>query len=233
MKTAAAGILLLLFFVYSAEIYPKNSMFGRDETAFWLSLKNVEKEDGIARLNVGFFLLQKDESKALSHLNAVLALKDHPLHDMFKTRAYEELAAFYTRKKDFRKADFYFQELLKGGPLQSLHFSFVYADFLALTGRAADAEKIVRNLVDTFPQNHLVLLHAAQFYMAADDPERGVDLLEKDYILFPNQRTLELLRRLKSKLPSSKSSSTEPRSGGGQGMPSNSEARVDARPDVL
>ncbi len=199
IKKAAVACLLLgcLCLVYGLEIYPKNKNFGQTEPDFWLGIKDIEREDILARANIGMKYLPQDEKKALEIFNSCLADQDHPLHGMLEARIYEELASYYTFKKDFIKADQYFNILFAQGRSQSQNLHFTFAYFLGLKGEEAEGEKIVENMLDSFPSNHLVLTHAARFYMITKNYQRAVELLDKDYRLFSDPQTAELIEQLK------------------------------------
>ena len=135
-KVVAIGVVVALSAAYAVEIYPKNAHFGQDERAFWLGIKNPGREDALVRFNVGANALFVDEKKALGLFDGILNAPDQPFHEMLRTRIYEELAIFYTVKKDFPKAEAYFDDLLKTGERQSLNFYFNYSYFLAFSGKS-------------------------------------------------------------------------------------------------
>jgi tetratricopeptide (TPR) repeat protein len=195
-KTAAIGGLGILAVFYALEIYPKNRLYGHNETDFWMGIKDVGREDIIARSNIGIKYLDRDERKSLEILNAILAEKDHPLHRMWEIRIYEELAEYYTLKRDFAKAEEYFNLLFKLQRYQSQHCYFNYADFLALTDKAQEGERIVQEMITMFPSNHLVLNYAVRFYLLVKDYPKAVEYVKKDSALFPNKKTSRLLREI-------------------------------------
>jgi hypothetical protein len=186
LVAAIAGIAI----VFAFEMYPKNRLFGRNETDFWLGLDNVRREDAVARINIGMAYLARDEGMALRIFNSVLAENRHPQYEMLKTRIYEELAKYYTQRGDLKVATKYIEKLLQMGASQSQNFYFIYANFLAQSGDVAKGERIVADLLQTFPENHLVLVHGAQFYVIVKNYPRALECLETDYRLFRNRSTL-------------------------------------------
>jgi hypothetical protein len=197
----AYAFLGLLAIAYAVETYPKSGLFGRDENGFWLGIKQVEREDLIARFNIGIHTLPLDEKKALRIFGQILEAKTHPLYPMWQVRIYEELAMFYAFQKDFAKAEFYFGELSKRPGGQSLHSSFNYSYYLAFAGWRAEGEKVVQALVDRYPLNHLVLIRAAKFYLIVKDYPRAAELYGEDYRLFRNEQTRRLLEELRPLIP--------------------------------
>ena len=195
-KAAAIGVLGILAVFYALEIYPKNRLYGNNETDFWMGIKDVGREDIIARSNIGIKYLDRDERKSLEILNAILAEKDHPLHRMWEIRIYEELAEYYTFKREFAKAEEYFNLLFKLQRYQSQHCYFNYADFLALTGKVQEGERIVQEMITMFPSNHMVLNYAVRFYLLVKDYPKAVEYVKKDSALFPNKKTSRLLREI-------------------------------------
>lgn len=200
LKVKAVSIIAiaLLCILYTVETYPKNKVFGKNETDFWLSFKNIEREDLIAKFNVGVTHLPKNEKKAVDIFNNILMTqKDHHLYRRYEVRIYEDLAQYYTFKKNFPMAEKYFNELRKIRTHQSQHFYFNYAYFLAFQGKIENGEKIVKRMLNLFPENHLVLVHSARFYILTGNYQKAFELLTKDYKLFPTRETLKLLLKLK------------------------------------
>jgi tetratricopeptide (TPR) repeat protein len=198
LKGVAFVFLGLLLLLYSAEIYPKNTLFGRDETNFWLAFKKIEREDLIVRFNIGIKTLPQDEKKALSIFDDILNQTDHPLYGMWKIRIYEELAMYYAFQKDFPNAEYYFQELVRIQKALSLHASFNYAYYLAFSGRIQEGEKLILEKLQAFPQNHYVLTRAAKFYLIIKDYQKAEELYSQDYALFHNKQTQKLLEELRT-----------------------------------
>ncbi len=200
-KEAISYAFLCLFCVASGlEIYPKAVSYGKTEQNFWLGIKDVEREDVTARMNIGMQLLSRDEGRALKIFDGILTEKDHPLYEMVQTRIYEELASHYTFKRQFDRADQYFQELFSSGGGQSLNLQFTYAFYLALKGEKDQGEKIVMDMLRSFPRNHQVLVHASRFYIIVKDYGRAIELLQRDYQLFENRESLALIDELKKLL---------------------------------
>jgi tetratricopeptide (TPR) repeat protein len=200
-RAVAYALLGLLAIAYVAELYPKSRLFGRDEVGFWLGIKQVEKQDLIARFNIGIHTLPQDEKTALRIFDQILKAKTHPLYRIWQVRIYEELAMYYAFQKDFAKAEFYFGELSKNPGGQSLHSTFNYSYYLAFAGRREEGEKIVRDLVSRYPQNHFVLTRAAKFYLIVKDYRRAAELYGQDYRLFRNEQTRRLLEELQPLIP--------------------------------
>jgi len=198
VKAVAAGLLTVLFIFYTAEIYPKNRLFGNTETDFWLGIKKIDREDIIARSNIGIKYLDRDEKRALEILNSILGQKDHPLYKIWEIRIYEELAEFYTLKRDFASAEKYFNLLFKLQPVQSQHGYFNYADFLALTGKVREGEQIIHQMLTMFPANHLVLNYTVRFYLLIKDYDKAVEFIKKDCALFPDKKNVRLLREIEA-----------------------------------
>jgi tetratricopeptide (TPR) repeat protein len=196
IKAIPVFLVALLCILYAVEIYPKNKVFGKNETDFWLSFKNIEREDLIARFNIGVTYLPLDENKAMYVFNNIFSQKEHPFYKKYESKIYEDLAQYYTFKKDFEMAEKYFNKLREIRRHQSQHFYFTYANFLAFQGKISDGETIVTGMLDLFPENHLVLFHSAIFYMLIDNYEKASELLEKDYRLFPTRETLRFLKKL-------------------------------------
>jgi len=197
-KTVPIIILSLVCLFYGSEIYPKNKNFGQSEPDFWLGIQNIQREDLIAKMNIAQQLLYRDEQRALAVYNDILQQKDHHQYETFQIRSHEELASYYTYKKDLKKAEEYFNRLFQLQEEQSQFFYFTYATFLAFKGEPEEGEEIVAGMLRMFPQNHQVLVHAARFYMLVDDNKRAKELLKKDYNLFRNNETLKLLQQLEN-----------------------------------
>lgn len=194
-KALTVGAVVILSAFYAAEIYPKNSLFGKDETGFWLSLKETGREDVIARYNIAVKTLPNDEDKARRLFNDILNVPNHPLHEMMKTWIYGDLAIYYALKKDFPKAESYFQQLFETGDRQSLRVYFNYAYYLGLSGEKQRGEELVQKLLRQFPKNHSVLTHAAKFYLIIRDYGKAADLYGEDFRLFRNRQSESLARQ--------------------------------------
>ncbi len=203
-KYVCAFLVLLLFFSYTLEIYPKNKAFGKNEDGFWLSFKDINREDLLAKYNVGFTYLPLNEKKALEILNRVISQKEHHLNEIYTLKIYEDLAQYYTFEKEFEKAEKYFYMLQLKRDTQSQHFYFTYAYYLALKGKPEEGERIVEKMLSLFPENHKVLFHAGWFYMIINEYQKAEKLLTKDYRLFPNRETLEYLNKIKKEMQTEK-----------------------------
>jgi tetratricopeptide (TPR) repeat protein len=188
--------LSLLFLFYAVEMYPKNKIFGKNETDFWLSFKDTSRENLLARFNVGVTYLPRDEKKAMEIFNSILSQKEHHLYSRYEEKIYEDLFQYFTFKKNFNMAEKYFNTLIKLRRDQSQHFYFIYAFFLAFKGEISEGEKIVVEMLNFFPQNHLVLLYSAKFYIIIKNNEKASELLTRDYNLFPTRETFKLLQKL-------------------------------------
>ncbi|MCJ7682061.1 MAG: hypothetical protein MUP70_15140, partial [Candidatus Aminicenantes bacterium] len=148
--------------------------------------------------------LNENEEQSLAIFNNILSRSDHFLYARFETRIYEELAAFYTFNGRPDEAKHYFEKLRLTGPNLSQHFYVTYASYLALTDRPEEGRNIIDRLLSLFPENHLILLHAAKFYIILKDYDRALSLLTRDYALFPTEEIkglLEQVRRVMNKQP--------------------------------
>jgi len=193
----AAALLAALTAFYAVELIPKNRLYGIGKGEdIWRAVEHPAREDALARLNIGLAWLEKDEARGIAVLQSVLDETGHPNAGSLKTKVFEDLAAYYTRRKDPEKAGPYFRELFRSGVPQSSYFYLNYAVFLAQSGRAAEGEKIVEEMLGLFPENHLVLLNAARFYATVGDDDRAADCLRKDYALFPSPQALDEIRAL-------------------------------------
>ncbi len=181
-----------------AEAYPKAQLYGHNETDFWLAIKPVEREDGMAKINIATRRLESDEAAALRIFNQVLEEKGHPLYGVWQPRIYEELARFYTEKGDYAKAGNYFRDLFRIQGTLSPYGYFIYANYLAKTGKLGEGEKIVLNMARLYPGSHLVMLHAARFYILARDYAKAEDWLRKDYQSFGSPETAALLQAVRA-----------------------------------
>ncbi len=195
-RALAIAFLGLVLLAYGFEIYPKNALYGKEEVAFWQSFTSVEREDVLARFNIGVKGLALDEKKSLTMLNEILADRTQPLHGMLRIRIYEELGAFYTGARRFDLAEHYFNEIFKIQASHSMHFYFNYAFFLGLSGRTQDGERLIAEIVRLFPRNHYVLTRAAKFYLIIKDYVRAAEFYSRDYNLFRTRQSLALLQEL-------------------------------------
>ncbi len=195
-KSVALILLTLIFLAYGYELYPKSALYGNEEAAFWQGFKKIEREDVLARFNIGVKGLAFDEKKSLSILNEILADRSQPLYDMLRLRIYEELGAYYTVTQKFDQAERYFGEVFKLRDSHSLHFYFNYAFFLGLSGRVSDGEKLVAEIYRQFPKNHFVLTRAAKFYLLIKDYPKAADFFSRDYNLFRTKQSLSAFQEL-------------------------------------
>jgi tetratricopeptide (TPR) repeat protein len=189
LKALAVGAVVLLAALSAAEVYPKNILFGKDETHFWLSIKNPDREDVIARFNIGVKSLPTDEKRALGLFDTILSQKDRPGYQYWKTRIYEELGIYYAVRRDFAKAEPYFRELFRTQVNPSLRLRFNYAYYLAFSGKSREGERTVLEMLGLFPRNHYVITQAAKFYVIVQDYERAAELYAEDYRLFRNRQS--------------------------------------------
>jgi len=190
-------LVMLLSVGYATESYPKNQHFGRDEINFWLGIKRIEREDLIARFNIGVYMLPKNEKRALEIFDQILASEEHPLYPLGSTRVYEELAVYFAFRRDFPKAEHYFDILSRQQGGMSLHSKFNYYYYLAFSGRAGEGERAIQDLVGRYPRNHNVLMRAAKFYLILKNYRKAAELYERDFFLFRNQQTKKYLEELR------------------------------------
>lgn len=189
-------VLLIGCIFYTLELYPKNKAFGRNEKEFWLGLENRNRENFLALFNIGIFSLPENEEQALEIFQKILKQKDHHLYEKFRIRIYEELASYYTFHDKLEQAEYYFNRLLDSQKGQSQHFYVTYACFLAQKGKVDEGENIIRQMLNVFSENHLILLHAAKFYIILKDYEKAIELLKKDFALFPTEEIKGLLNQI-------------------------------------
>jgi tetratricopeptide (TPR) repeat protein len=190
------AVLLVGCIFYTLELYPKNKAFGRNEKEFWLGLENRNRENFLALFNIGIFSLPENEEQALEIFQKILEQKDHHLYERFQIRIYEELASYYTFRDKLEQAEYYFNRLLGLRKYQSQHFFVTYACFLAQKGKVDEGKKIIRQMLDVFSENHLILLHSAKFYIILKDYEKAIELLKKDFALFPTEEIKSLLNQI-------------------------------------
>lgn len=195
-RPAAAAALAALGILYLVELHPKVRWYAKEEADIWLSVGRVDREDALARLNVGLAWLEKDERRGLAILGGLREETRRPGAGRFSLRVAEELAAYFTRTKEPVKAAPYYEEVLRSGSPPSTFFYLNYAVFLLYEGRPEEGERLIAKILELFPENHLVLLNAARFYALAGKAERAAECLRKDYALFPSPQTLEEIRVL-------------------------------------
>jgi tetratricopeptide (TPR) repeat protein len=194
-KALAIGVFVVLSAFYAAEIYPKNSLFGKDETGFWLGIKNPGREDALVRYNIAVKTLPLDEGKALLIFDDILGKPDHPLYRTVKTWIFEDLGVYYAFRKEFPKAESYFRKLFASERQPSLRLTFNYSYYLAFAGKRDDGERIVSETLGRFPGSHFVLTQAAKFYVIVQDFGRAAELYAEDYRLFRNRQSLLLAQQ--------------------------------------
>ena len=193
LRVMTIGVLVIFF---SLELVQKTSFFGQKRRDFWLNMKSLGRECILVRYNSALYLLETDERKGEAILQQILNQKKHPFHAIYKLKVLEALGRHYTRRGQLRKAEENFQRILREEKAYPLSFWFSYANFLALSGRQAEGERIILRQLRNFPKNHLVLIHGARFYMIIKNYSKAKDLLEKDYRLFPSRQTRQLLEQL-------------------------------------
>ncbi len=189
LKAPAVGGVVILAVLYAAEIYPKNALFGKEETRFWLSIKNPDHEDVIARFNIAVKRLPTDEPEALRLFDAILSQTGRPSYQYWKTSIFEELGVYYAFRRDFTKAESYFHELFGMESRPSLRLRFNYAYYLAFAGRREEGEKVVGETLREFPQSHFALTQAAKFYVIVQDYGKAADLYAADFRLFRTRQS--------------------------------------------
>jgi tetratricopeptide (TPR) repeat protein len=131
----------------------------------------------------------------------ILAQKQDSLYSIWKTRVYEELSIYFAFRRDFARAQYYFDELFRDPSGMSLHAAFNYCYYLAFAGEREEGERRVLHLVGRYPENHFVLTRAAKFYLIVKDYRRAAELYERDFRLFRNEQTRRLLEELRPLLP--------------------------------
>jgi tetratricopeptide (TPR) repeat protein len=196
-RAVPAVIVILLLLAYAAEVVPKNRLYGRDETNFWLGIAHLRREDLIAKFNAGIKYLPLNEGRALRLFEDILSEEDHPLYEFWKTRVHEELAIYFAFQKDPPKAEHYFQELMRTPSGLSMHATFNYAYYFAFSGRPQEGEQIIQEKLRAFPRNHFVLTRAAKFYLILKDYEKAAALYIRDYEIFPARQTRKLIEELR------------------------------------
>lgn len=195
-RAVSTAVVAGLVVFYGSQVYPKNQLYGNEEKAFWLGIKDIDREDVLARFNIGIKGLAQDENKSLAVLNQLLEDRSQPIYPLLRVRIFEELAAYYTSVRRFDRAENYFNELLRSQSSHSLVFYFNYSYFLALTGKIPEGEKIIQEILKSFPQNHHVLTKTARFYLLIKDYPRAAEFYSKDYRLYRYRQSLLLFRQL-------------------------------------
>jgi tetratricopeptide (TPR) repeat protein len=186
---------LVLF--YAAELLPHVRHYGLNDREFWLNLHHVERESRIFRLNHATVLLPVNEQKAVFLLESLIKDKSSYQADFFRRRALEIVAIYCTSVNHLEKARSYFSTLFSEYKEQPLNVYFQYANFLAKSGNPEKGQEIVSYYLQVFPENHEVLLHGADFFLLTKNYPRALQLLQKDFQLFPTNAVLERIRKLR------------------------------------
>ena len=181
---------------FTVELLPHARHFGQSDRDFWLTLQHVERESRLFRLNHAAVLISVNEPKAEAMLGPFIADRTSFMADFFDRRALEIGAFHFTAKNDLPKARYYFAMLFSHYKDQPLNVYFQYATFLAKSGNPGQGQEIVLHYLRIFPENHDVLLHAANFFMSAGDPAQALALLKKDFQLFPTNAVQNKIKRI-------------------------------------
>ena len=192
MRRAAVAAVLLLTGLCGVGLYQKSSLFGQDETNFWLSLDKPEREDVVARFNVAIKALPTDEPRSLRLFDSILERREQPSYAYWQARVNEELGVYYAFKKEFGRAEACFREIFRSTPRPSLRLSFNYAFYLAFAGKTDEGEKTVLEKLAQFPANHFVLVQAAKYYVIVRDYARAAALYNEDFRLFRTPQSRQL-----------------------------------------
>lgn len=189
-------LMVLLTLVLAMELLPHVRHYGQGNREFWLNLRHPERESRTFRLNHAANLLAVNEKGAAVLLEPFIADRTSFLADFFRRRALEIGAFHFTAANNLEKARSYWVLLLSQYQGQPLSVHFQYAAFLAKAGNPDKGKELVDQQLRVFPENHEVLLHAADFYLLIQDPPRAMALLKKDYRLFPTTATLARINSL-------------------------------------
>ncbi len=184
---------------YGMELLPHVRHYGQSDRDFWLRLPHLQRESRFYRFNHAVALLPVDEIKAAALLQPFIDDRTSFLADFFQRRALEAGAFFYSDAGDLEKARYYFTTLFSRFKEQPLSVYFQYANFLARSGAPEKGKKIVDGYLRIFPENHIVLLHATDFYRLLGDQARFLALLERDFRLFPTAAVLKEIHDLKAR----------------------------------
>lgn len=185
-------------FFYVAELRPHVRYYGQSDREFWLHLDNLQRESRPFRYNHAVALFTVDEKKAALLLDSLVADRTSYLADFFQRRALEAGAFFYAATNNLEKARDYYTILFSRFKEHPLNVYFQYACFLARSGDPQKGLGIVSHYLRVFPENHQVLLHAVDFFLLVDDYPRALELLQKDFQLFPTKAVLERIRKLQT-----------------------------------
>ncbi len=189
-------LLAICCLFYTWEIFPKNRLFGQDETRFWLGVEPRGSESLMAQFNIGSAWLLQNEDKAVHIYGRILEQKGDALYPYYASKVHENLAAFFTYKKDIPRARLHFDWLLKNGWANNANFAIQYAQFLALSGETSKGEALIESWLARLPENHLVLVGGAHFYLLIRNYDRAFKLLSEDIRIFKSPESQELLSRI-------------------------------------
>lgn len=187
---------LVLF--YGVELLPHVRHYGQSDRDFWINLPHVERESRIFRLNHAAILFSVNEKKAAILLESLIKDRSSYQADLFRRRALEIGAFYCTSVNHLEKARYYFAILFAQYKEQPLNDYFQYAYFLAKSGNPKKGQEIILHYLEVFPENHEVLLHGAEFFLLTRDYPRALELLQKDFQLFPTKAVLERIRKLQA-----------------------------------
>ncbi|MCX6557042.1 MAG: glycosyltransferase family 39 protein [Candidatus Aminicenantes bacterium] len=199
MRPFFYGLLVtILLATFAIELLPHVRHYGQSDRAFWLNLRHLERESRLFRLNHAANLISVNEQKAAALLEPFIADRTSFMADFFNRRALEIGAFHFTASNDLKKAQYYFDVLFSRYAEQPLNVYFQYAVFLAKSGNREKGREIVMYYLRVFPENHEVLLHAADFYLLIRDYSRALQILQKDFRLFPTNFVQERIGKLQS-----------------------------------
>jgi hypothetical protein len=185
-----------LVLLYGVELLPHVRHYGQSDREFWLNLHHLERENRIFRLNHAAILLPVNERKAVGMLELLVQDKSSFQSDFFRRRALEIGAFYFTSVNHLQQAKFYFSTLFSEYEGQPLNVYFQYAYFLAKSGNMERGREIILHYLRLFPENHEVLLKAADFYLLIRDFSRALHLLQEDFRLFPTNSVQQRIRKL-------------------------------------
>ncbi len=193
------GLLVsFLALFYAFELLPHVRHYGKSEREFWLELQHLERENRVFRLNHATVLLSVNEARADVLLESLIRDESSFQADFFQRRALETAAFHYTSVNQLQKARVYFTTLFSRAQEQPLSVYFQFAVFLAKSGDRQKGQAVVEHYMKLFPENHEVLLHAADFFLLTGDPVQALQVLQKDFRLFPTSSVLEKIKKLQA-----------------------------------
>jgi len=192
-------IILLISITYFVELYPKNKLFGSDSSSFWLKIKDYKKESIIIAFNIATEQLRHNERKGLKIYRFILNKhKKSQKYKEYKNLIYENLASYYTEKRNFAKAKEYFDKA-RAFSEHRFEFFFSYAFYLYLTGEKNEAFQLINQIQKRFPADHRVLINIAKFYLKINKKQKALIILKKDYEIFRLPETYRLLKNILNK----------------------------------